>query len=377
MTRKRSKRRWGSVRRLPSGRFQARYRHPVTGIEHTAPYTFRTATEADDYLAEVRVDIDRGAWRDPKLGMMTFAEWAEEYMTGTQKRATTTATNRAGLKNHLVPAFGHMSMASIRPLDIRRFVEGMQVNGYAPSTIRTVYALLRAVMNAAVSDEVILRSPCKTSTPKDSKTQMRVVTSDELRALAEAIQVEFRPMIYLAGVMGLRWSEVAGLRVGRLDLLGRTISIVETAAQVGGFTPPKTASSRRTLTLPSFLLEMLAEHLARRGLTRADPESLVFVAPRGGRLHASTWSRRYWIPATKMAGMPGFHFHWLRHTSVALMVEANAHPRVIQHRLGHSSWSTTMDTYGHFFATADDGVTDRLDDMFSGGAYPALRSQQH
>jgi integrase len=156
---------------------------------------------------------------------------------------------------------------------------------------------------------------------------------------------------------------VAGLRVGRLDLLRRSLTVCETAAQVGGFADVKTPASRRTLLVPPFLVDVL-EHLATCGLTQADSESLVFVGVRGGRLHASNWNRRDWGPATRKAGIPGFHFHWLRHTSVALMVEVGTHPRVIQERLGHSSWATTMDTYGHILAATDDGVTDRLDSMF-------------
>ena len=39
-------------------------------------------------------------------------------------------------------------------------------------------------------------------------------------------------------------------------------------------------------------------------------------------------------------------------------------PRIIQERLGHSSWATTMDTYGHILEATDDGVTGKLDGMF-------------
>ena len=109
---------------------------------------------------------------------------------------------------------------------------------------------------------------------------------------------------------------------------------------------------------------MLAEHLAARGLTAADKDALVFVAQRGNRLRIENWRKRVWLPATEKAGLAGYHFHWLRHTSVALMVELDTHPRVIQERLGHSSWATTMDTYGHILEATDDGVTGKLDGMF-------------
>ncbi len=97
-------------------------------------------------------------------------------------------------------------------------------------------------------------------------------------ALADATDVDSRAMIYLGGVMGMRWSEIAGLRVGRLDLLARTLTVAETVAATGGFADVRTSSSRRTLPISPFLVEMLAEHLARRGLTRSDADQLVFVA---------------------------------------------------------------------------------------------------
>lgn len=361
-----ARRNFGSLRKLPSGRWQARYRHPITGEQHTAPDTFATKTDADRYLAGVQVDLDRGTWRDPKLGRVTFAAWADAYMEGAvHKRATTRATNESNIKHHILPFFGPIPVALIRPLDVRRFVEGMVANGYKPSTVRTVYAALRAILNAAVQQEIIASSPCRgIKLPPKTRGEMRILTAEQVVALAEAIDKAYRAMVYLAGVMGLRWSEIAGLRVGRLDLLSRTLTVAETAAQVGGFSDVKTPASRRTLPIPPFLVEILAEHLAERGLTRADADELVFVSSTGGRLQASNWHKRSWQPALKKAGLEGFHFHWLRHSSVALMVELGTHPKVIQERLGHASWATTMDTYGHILSTTDDGVTDRLDAMF-------------
>jgi hypothetical protein len=65
---------WGSTRKLNSGRYQARYR--FEGIEHTGPTTFRTKSEANAWLAGVRVDLDRGAWIDPDAGSISLANFA-------------------------------------------------------------------------------------------------------------------------------------------------------------------------------------------------------------------------------------------------------------------------------------------------------------
>jgi integrase len=97
-------------------------------------------------------------------------------------------------------------------------------------------------------------------------------SADELIRLGDAMPAEYRPTVYLAGVLGLRWSEVAGLRVGRVDFLRGTLEVVETCAEVNGrveFTNVKSRSSRRRLSVPPFVLAMLAEHLAISGVSEA------------------------------------------------------------------------------------------------------------
>jgi integrase len=107
---------------------------------------------------------------------------------------------------------------------------------------------------------------------------------------------------------------------------------------------------------------MLAEHLARRG--SPGPDELVFVAPRGGTLLMTNFHRRVWLPAVRAAGLEGFTFHGLRHSTVGLMVEMGHHPLVIQRRLGHSSSQTTMDVYGHILAALDESVTADFENLF-------------
>jgi len=69
---------WGSIRKLNSGRYQARYR--FEGIQYTGPTTFRTKSEANAWLAGVRVDLDRGAWIDPDAGSISLADFASAWL---------------------------------------------------------------------------------------------------------------------------------------------------------------------------------------------------------------------------------------------------------------------------------------------------------
>ncbi|WP_151083874.1 tyrosine-type recombinase/integrase [Nocardioides cynanchi] len=78
-SRKATRTSFGSVRRLPSGRYQARYTDRQMN-RHTAPQTFATKTHAEEWLATVRADVVRGTWRAPSLGAVTLAEYAADHL---------------------------------------------------------------------------------------------------------------------------------------------------------------------------------------------------------------------------------------------------------------------------------------------------------
>jgi len=354
----------GSIRKAPrTDRWEARYRDPL-GVQRTR--TFDRRTEAKAFLAAMETAVNRGEWRDPALARIRFADWAEEYLAGAvHKRATTLSQDHHRLRKHILPVFGDLALVAIKPLDVRRFVEQLNTK-LAPSTVRTVYGTLRAILTAAVDADLLAVSPCRgVKLPAKRPTEKRVLTVEELHKLANAMPEELRPIVYLAAVSSMRWEEIAALRVGRLNFMSRTpsLTVVETYTEIGGYQDVKTPAGRRTIQLPPFLVAMLAEHLARRGSPAAD--DLVFVAPRGGQLRVTNFHRRDWLPATKKAGLEGFTFHGLRHSTVGLMVEMGHHPLVIQKRLGHSSSQTTMDVYGHVLAALDEGVTADFEALFA------------
>jgi hypothetical protein len=123
-------------------------------------------------------------------------------------------------------------------------------------------------------------------------------------------------MLWLGAVLGLRWSEVAGLRVGRLDLDAGRISVAEALVRgTGGrnvFGPPKSTLGTRTMFMPQTIVDMLSAHLERSGFTKDDTDALVFTDDDGGSLRYSNWRRRFWLPAVAPADCAGAGFHDLR-----------------------------------------------------------------
>lgn len=296
-----SKRQFGTVRHLPSGRWQARYRDGIDMV--TAPHTFATKADASRYLAVVEADMARGIFVDPRAGHVTLAHWVKEWLEGNpSKRATTRARDESVLRTHFLPSLGRRPLASLTPLDVRRAVEAMAAT-VAPSTARTNLGVLAAVLAAAVESDLIARSPVRGIKLLSVPPRPRVtLTPEELERLAGAVPGRYRALILAAGVGALRWSELVGLRVGDIDFLGRRVTVSETIAEVGGrhvAAGPKSKRSTRTLTLPVFLVDEFAGHL-RDFRAGAGPEDLVFTGPRGGALRRS-FAARVFNPAVSRA----------------------------------------------------------------------------
>ena len=150
-------------------------------------------------------------------------------------------------------------------------------------------------------------------------------------------------------------------------MLKRQVTVVGSLERVGGgyryVEDTKTESGRRTIPLPSFLVDVLAAHLA------GAPESeFVFPSRSGRHLDYSNFLKRYWHPAVERAGMSPLTPHELRHTAAALMIDQGANPVTVQRRLGHKDITTTVQVYGHIFPEQDDLLTARLDDLYRGSS---------
>jgi integrase len=339
MGRPKGRRTFGSVRQLPSGRWQARYRDPA-GKSHTAPETFATKPAATRFLAQVETDLARGQWTDPRSGRVSFAEWAGRWQaTTTNLRPNTRALHAYLLRRLLLPAFADTALADLDLMAVRSWLADLEGGTVSPNTVAKAYRLLARIMDTAVEAGLILRNPCSVKgAATERAAEMRVATVAQVAALAKAIDTRFRALVLVAAYAGLRWGELVGLRVKRVDLLHGRITIAEQATEIDGhFTwgPPKTEAGRRTVTLPAVAAAALAEHLAT--YSQPGPEGLVFTSTEGGLLRRSNFNRRVWRRATRAAALEGLRFHDLRHTSATLSIAAGASTRELMARMGHSS----------------------------------------
>jgi len=133
---------------------------------------------------------------------------------------------------------------------------------------------------------------------------------------------------------------------------------------------PKSKSSKRTVSLPRVTVEALNLHLVEqkkyRLLRGHKYQDCDLVCPNlNGRLaDPKNFTRRYYRPIIRSAGVPYVKFHELRHTHMTLLLERNVHPKVAQARAGHSSISITMDTYSHVSPEIERGAANMMDEIF-------------
>lgn len=362
----------GSLRRKPSGRWEARYRDPTGRLRGQ---TFRTKRDAELFLQRVGADIQRGDFVDPGAARIRFGEWAARWIaTKLNVKPSTYADYESLLNTHLLPHFGQHPIAAIDRGAVQAWVVSLERNGLGTGTVRNAYGLLRQIMASAVDADAIRKSPCvRIDLPRIRRDEMRFASYDEVARLAHAMEHPrdrrgrsmgtfpcFGLAVQVAAYTGLRFGELAALRKKRVDLERKTIHVAEAAKEVRGvvvYGPTKTYQDR-AVPIPDFLVGRLADHLAR---LRPDPDTLVFTAEHGGPLRNSNFRRRFERAVAQANLPPGFRIHDLRHSFTAFLIAEGGHPQAIKQRLGHSSIQVTFDRYGHLFPALESRLTDALD----------------
>ncbi|GGV73538.1 putative prophage phiRv2 integrase [Streptomyces longisporoflavus] len=333
------RRRFGAIRRLPSGRYQARYPGP-DGVMRPAPFTFETTADADDWLAEKQTEIRRGEWRDPDAGAVGFRAYADKWVEERELAPLTEDLYRYLLDKHLT-AFADLDLDEITAPRVREWrAERLRSTGAKTMTAKA-YRLLKAVMETAVDDELVTRNPCRIKgAGKEKAAERRIATVGQVDALAEAMGMRWRLMVYLGAYGPLRPEELAGLRRKDIDL--DTLRVRVRAAEpermngrrVQGET--KSEAGTRTVVLPAFLHRELRWHL--ESYVEPSPDALIFVGERGAPFRRSTFGRKWRKARQHVDGLPeGFRFYDLRHTGHTLSTRSGATLKDTMVRAGQSS----------------------------------------
>lgn len=330
------RRRFGSIRRLPSGRYQARYPGP-DGVLRPADDTFATKTEAEDWLTLKEGELLEGEWVDPDAAEILISDYAATWIEERPGLRRKTVVNyRSLLRCHITPHLTTVTVGELTLARVRRWRKMLLDSGTGPVATAKAYRFLRAVMNTAVDDGLIKRNPCRIKGAGSEDSPERPVLSvAQVYALADAVGLRYRALILLAAFSSLRWGELAALRPEDIDPDGCTVRVtrqLNKAGTVPVFGPPKSRAGRRVVDFADLIVPDLRQHL------RAVPAgALAFTSPEGAALSNTNFRRRVWVPALAAVGLEGVHIHDLRHTGNQFTANAGANPRELMARMGHDS----------------------------------------
>jgi integrase len=420
MANKDNHRRFGNIRKRESGRYQIRYPAP-DGRMRTGTETYERKSDAERALSLIEAQIIKGEWNDPDRGKVKLRDYAETWIAQRPGlRPRTVDLYRWLLKKHITPHLGNVPIAKISTSTVRQWRADLLGNGVSVSMAAKAYRLLRAVLMTAADDRVIPHNPCRIRGAGDEHAQERpVLTVSQVFELADRVGLRpignvrkikdgayrlrfqrhgamrthpeifharagaeralwkmamegkadstqdrrFRAMVLLATFASLRWGEVSALRRMDIDLKARTVRVRVAFVErsTGGLVlgPPKSKAGRRTVGIPQSIVPVLQEHMDT--YVQSEPGSLMFPAAKGGPIRRSGFNTRTrWVDVVTELGLPGLHFHDLRHTGNMLAAESGAGLKDLMARMGHDNVRAAM-IYQHAVRGADEAITNAID----------------
>jgi integrase len=358
------RRRFGQVRKLPSGRWQASA--PLQGGGHiNAPATFKTKTAADQWLGQFETDRNRGKWVDHRLGRGTVEDWAQRWFSSTSHlKPKTRAGYESLIGSRIVPALGTVPLGELRPITVQEWVAGMTANGLSPSRVRQAFGVLRQMLDAAERNGMIGANPCRgISLPRLPEPEPVILTPAQVANLAAAAAPPYGLMVRLLAYGGMRIGECIALRRSCVDEVGRRLVIRESVTEVNGkpvWGPTKTHATRN-VALPASLFDALTAHLAEN--VPAAPNALIFPDSTGGTLHYSNFLRRVWKPAAKAAGLADVTPKGLRSSCASWIVDSGGSIMDAGAQLGHAKSTVTTRHYARAITGRDTVLAERLDEQ--------------
>lgn len=337
------------IRKRPTGKWQATvYLPDGSRTSRTHPLKSAVTSWATDLERNIAMGIDPNAPADT-TPPTTFKEWSAQWMIRRVVEPETMRGDRSIMNKHISPFFDSYELLAIRPSVVDSWLAQLVADEVGPGARKRSYNLLRACLQAAVRDELIPANPAAPVTsPPESRGRVKWFTREQVSALLDRLdrretQVsdEVADMARLMVWCGLRWGEVAGLRVMDIDWLRRRLYVCQVVTQSGRVKAyPKNSASHREVPVPPWLVD----RLSRWGKGR-ETDALLFPNTRGNPLNAANWRRTYNEALTE-AGLPRWPPHTLRHTSASWLVQSGVSLYEVQRFLGHSSPTMTA-KYAH------------------------------
>jgi len=326
----------------------------------------KSQKEVRDYHQETLNQLRQGMM--VKDDNITVSEFLNRYMESVAKhtlRPRTIEAHSSLIRIHINPGIGHIKLVQLRPDHLQNFYSQKLEEGLSKRTVRYIHSVLHKTLKQALMWGMVSRNVSDlVEAPRPEKYIPQFYTKEQINKLLKAVEDHrYYPIYVLAVYCGFREGEVLGIHHEDIDLQNGVINVRHAVLTLKGglvITEPKTASSKRAVTLPPTALKVLKKHLEQL----KNNQGLIFTTSTGRPISPRNLVRHF-KSAIKKAGLPDIRFHDLRHSHASLLLAAGVNPKIVQERLGHSQISLTLDTYSHVIPSLQDEAAEKVEEILS------------
>lgn len=379
---------------------------PITGKYIRSPRrtVYGNKAEARRQLELYRQELEHGFANLEKLKLSDYADrWLKRRQVSDTLSPLTVKRDGQHVKR-IKRLLGHMLINEVTTATVNSAYDLLRREGRTPAYIHNVNGCLRLILKSAVQEGIIPYNPCdNVEAPRQRRRERKALTLEQAAQLAADLRSSRRDgkvvAVWLALATGVRRGEALGLTWENVDFGRRRIFIGQQWSHDRRLRAPKSEKSMRWIGIDdgtvAFLKEWREQQAREMEIQGMDqgPQTPVCTSETYGFIDPNTfsrWRRQFFVDhglghfETVTQFMPnvgrdvtrqvyvGYNFHELRHTQATLLIGKGADIKTVQHRLGHSSASLTMDVYAHAIPANDEAAAEIVGDILGN---PSARHQ--
>lgn len=337
---------------------------------------FKTKKEAQEYLNKVMYEIKEGKYKESSK--IPFSKYIVEWFNTSYKNSveeTTAETRWYTVKNHFIPYFEDITIDKITTKMLDEFYNDKVDEELSAKTVREFHNLLRRAFAQAVKWGDLKHNPALDATPpKVKRKEVNPWTDEQTKQFLEVVTEAGEEMIYETFIFtGMRRGELLGLKWADIDLANAKIRISRSLARTKTrglyLKDVKTKSSRRQISISTYLVEKLTKYKAKQEKQKEllgeayNDQNMVFCTFDGSYKDPRNLLREFYR-YIKNSGVEKITLHDLRHLHATLLLIYGENPKVVSERLGHADVSTTLDIYSHVNSDLQKRAADRFEKHF-------------
>ena len=333
----------------------------------------KNAKELSQKEQEVRKQIEAGTYTDNRN--LTLDKYFEEWLVGKRNgvKGSSLKLYKSHYEKHISPRLGKRKIQQIERREILSLQREVSESASA-STCNSILRALKIILNDAVHDEIISKSPADgvkalKETEKATETYHRALTEQEQKDFMQEMEKDYYyEFVALLLCTGMRSGEAAALTWSDIDYKQNVIHISKTVTfnEDGtiGIGDPKSKAGKRDIPLNDTIRSVLSSQRKKLGNIVPMNDNRVFVSVYGDIVRNLPVNKAISNALSRLRdqGKPIEHFtaHALRDTFATRFIEQGGNPQTLKVILGHSSLAMTMDLYSHVLPNTKQQEMDNL-----------------